>query len=172
MLTPFVLYRPFPPTDPPSGPIPRYELPQILAFVRAVTGESLHLSEDVDGSVYGTVNHAGYRTAWHFDQHPYSAAIVLQEPASGGAFEWVNDARRGGVAATDERVATLLAGGLAVNSSRPTAGTFSLFRGEDTLHQVSQPGSTPLYLGILVLAPWLHYHPTPVVPAGFYSSVP
>eukprot|EP00911_Craspedida_sp_UC1_P000032 UC1_evm1s27 len=116
-----------------------YSHSALRSWVSRAAGEPIFLSSDNDGSVYGTVNNAGYCTAWHFDQHPYSAAVVLHKPASGGAFEWVHNARQGGQLALESRIGALLDGVRDnVRQRLPRAGTLVLFRGESTLHQVAE----------------------------------
>ncbi len=66
-----------------------YRWPALREFVSRASNRTLYESTDADGAVYLTHNAAGYVTAWHFDQHPISCALVLQQTDAGGPFLWV-----------------------------------------------------------------------------------
>ena len=115
-----------------------YAWPPLLEFVRAATNSTLFLSADVDGSVYATVNRDGYLTAWHIDQHPVSAVLLLQKAEQGGQFLWVHGLVDQGDDAMYRELPGILDGTSSLIQSIATEpGTLVLFRGANTLHQVA-----------------------------------
>eukprot|EP00054_Salpingoeca_dolichothecata_P013247 m.73874 g.73874 ORF g.73874 m.73874 type:complete len:385 (+) comp20380_c0_seq2:42-1196(+) len=106
-------------------------------FVSAITQTPIYLSKDPKGSAYATVNAEGQVTSWHFDQSPFAVGFLLHEPVDGGLFQWVPHSREGGEEATLQRVTDLLDGTLQPEALSIKTGSFYIFQGNVTLHQVS-----------------------------------
>eukprot|EP00485_Elphidium_margaritaceum_P024459 CAMPEP_0202717238 /NCGR_PEP_ID=MMETSP1385-20130828/109552_1 /ASSEMBLY_ACC=CAM_ASM_000861 /TAXON_ID=933848 /ORGANISM="Elphidium margaritaceum" /LENGTH=154 /DNA_ID=CAMNT_0049379371 /DNA_START=1 /DNA_END=461 /DNA_ORIENTATION=- len=81
-------------SDVPQILIDLYHYPPVLQLFRRVAMlnnyQSLHLSVDAEGSVYGLVGTEGDIGGPHFDQHPFSCVWMLQKPLhDSGAFKFV-----------------------------------------------------------------------------------
>jgi hypothetical protein len=79
----------------------------------------------------------GDELGWHFDDADFVVTLMLQQPAAGGAFEYVPMLRT-----ADDRnprgVAALLAGDrTGVRTMSPEPGTLALFRGHLSPHRVT-----------------------------------
>ena len=137
-----------------SDLLPLYEWSPFLEFFKGVADEPLVLSADPEGAVYGTVNAADHVTAWHFDQHTYSAVAILQRAAVGGEFQFHPLTHDRPELETYSTVSQLLAGELVYHSINPPPGTLTFFRGQSTLHQVSTVcGSTTRVSAVWAFAP-------------------
>ena len=72
-----------------SSVVDMYRWQPLREFVSFACGRTLYESTDPEGAVYVTHNARDYVTAWHFDQHPVSCALIIQQTEAGGPFEWV-----------------------------------------------------------------------------------
>ena len=70
-----------------------YEWPPLLAFLRAVLSQELHLSADPMGAFYKNVYSVGDSRGWHFDNSKFSVSLILQPADSGGDFEFAPGSR-------------------------------------------------------------------------------
>ncbi len=69
-------------------------------------------------------------TAWHVDQHPVSAVLLLQNARKGGEFLWVHDLVKQGTAAMHAELQAIIDGSSAlIRSMASEPGSLVLFRG-------------------------------------------
>lgn len=125
-------------------------------FIGAILGKTaFYRLADPLGACSINVFVDGGEHGWHFDESEFSVTLMLQQPATGGDFEYVTGIR----GHADEK--QLLEGILNGDRSRVvqlpfTPGTLLIFGGRQTIHRVTQVrGSTPR------LVPVLCYSDTP-----------
>jgi hypothetical protein len=116
-----------------------YESDELTAFVGAALGvEPLSRQSDEIGALNVMLYDPGDELGWHFDDADFVVTLMLQQqPAAGGAFEYVPMLRT-----ADDRnprgVAALLAGDrTGVRTMSPEPGTLALFRGHLSPHRVT-----------------------------------
>jgi len=115
-----------------------YESDELTAFVGAALGvEPLFRQSDEIGALNVMLYDPGDELGWHFDNADFVVTLMLQQPAAGGAFEYVPMLRT-----ADDRnprgVAALLAGDrTGVRTMSPEPGTLALFRGHLSPHRVT-----------------------------------
>ncbi len=115
-----------------------YEWPPLVRFLAAVMGKpALHPMADPLARVNVMAYRDGEALNWHFDRSEFTTTLLLQEPESGGAFQYRRDLR------SDEDpnydgVARLLAGSDDQVRTLPlTPGTLNVFKGKNTAHRVT-----------------------------------
>lgn len=118
-----------------------YDSPVFRAFLCDVLGEAeLHEYADPLSSINVNYFLEGQELGWHFDNSSFAVTLLVQKPAAGGTFEYLDGMRS---ATRDEHneqgVADVLDG-------RPDRtpdvldqgpGALALFRGRDALHRVT-----------------------------------
>lgn len=129
---------------PGDGPIETlYRWDALTKFVRELLGfATLYRSACPHLSLNLGVEHEGDQFGWHFDTNDGVVSLLLQEPDTGGQFEFAPYIR----AEDDENyaeVARLFAGepGIA-RRSLMNAGTFVLFNGRRSCHRVTPVEAT------------------------------
>ena len=123
---------------PQSVPVWIYEWPQFIVFLAATMQmPTLFTMRDPLARVNVMCYREGEALNWHFDRSEYTTTLLLQEPSSGGEFQYRSDLRTG----TDpnyDGVARLLEGNDAeVKTLKLSAGTLNVFKGKNTLHRVT-----------------------------------
>lgn len=120
-----------------------FHWPALTEFVRGVLGfETLYTSACPHLALTLQIAHEGDSNGWHFDSNNGNITLLIQQPDSGGVFEYVPDLRedhdehydtvRDVFASPDDHVRR--------TDIRP--GTLVLFNGKYALHRVSPVGPT------------------------------
>ena len=120
-----------------------YQWPPLTEFIRRVLGiDTLYPSTCPHLALTLQLARAGDTNGWHFDGNDFVVSLLLQEPDSGGEFEYAPYVRT----AEDERYDRIAAvvDDPDRNAERPRieAGTFTLFKGDLSLHRVRPIGET------------------------------
>ena len=107
-------------------------------FLSRVLNQPVYRNQDRYQSLNISIMNAGGCQQWHFDSGPMVTTLLLQEPESGGVFEYVPELR------SDEnenfkQVQSVLDGDLQGSQQiEPKAGTLNLFRGHYSMHRVTE----------------------------------
>ena len=107
-------------------------------FLSRVLNRPVYRNQDRYQSLNISIMNAGGCQQWHFDSGPMVTTLLLQEPESGGVFEYVPELR------SDEnenfkQVQSVLDGDLQGSQQiEPKAGTLNLFRGHYSMHRVTE----------------------------------
>jgi hypothetical protein len=110
-------------------------LPDFLAQVLA---QPVYRNQDRYQSLNISMMNAGGCQQWHFDSGPMVTTLLLQEPETGGVFEYV-PALRSDENENFEQVQRVLDGDSQGNKQiEPKAGTLNLFRGHYSMHRVTE----------------------------------
>lgn len=115
----------------------------VLNFISSVMQKKLYPSTDTFGKYYANIFREGDGLNYHFDRSEYSISLILQPSEEGGDFEFLPNSRRI-VEGWDEMIVDIddIAEAVAPHSSvkRPklAAGDLYLFRGQNSLHRVSE----------------------------------
>ena len=115
-----------------------YLWPQLSEFVRLVLGyETLFRSDCPHLALTVQFAGDGDQNGWHFDGNDAVFSLLLQEPSAGGAFEYAPYIRSSSEE-NYEAVARVVADP-DTHAVRPpiSAGTFTLFKGDLSLHRVA-----------------------------------
>lgn len=115
-----------------------------LKFISSVLQTKLYPSADPYGKYYGNIFYVGDGLNWHFDRSEYSISLILQPSKEGGAFQFAPNSRDA-VQRWDEmpldvkQVSRSLEPHLvAVEEPTLMAGDMYIFRGQNSLHRVSE----------------------------------
>ena len=117
--------------------------PSVLDFISSVMQTKLYPSTDPFGKYYANIFREGDGLNYHFDRSEYSISLILQPSEEGGDFEFMPNSRRI-VEGWDEMIVDIndIAEAVTPHSSvkRPklAAGDLYLFRGQNSLHRVSE----------------------------------
>ncbi len=108
-------------------------------FLCSVLGEAA-LYEYADPLSSINLNYAepGQELGWHFDNSSFSVTLMIQEPESGGTFEYVGgtrDADKGEM--NFDAVDEVLNGDIPPERLNMDAGALVLFRGRNAIHRVA-----------------------------------
>lgn len=125
---------------PRESPLRRlYDSPAFRGFLCEVLGEaSLHAYADPLSSINIHYAKTGQELGWHFDNSSFAITLMVQEPESGGAFEYVGglrDADKGDMGFDGLR--KVLDGETKPKRLAMGAGALVLFRGRNALHRVT-----------------------------------
>tara|TARA_B100000614_G_C14441781_1_gene450508 strand:+ start:137 stop:943 length:807 start_codon:yes stop_codon:yes gene_type:complete len=108
-------------------------------FVANVVGEkNLYEYEDKLSSVNIHYASEGQELGWHFDNSSFAVTLLIQQPESGGEFQYIRDFRD-----TDkedmnyEGVDKLLKNQISYDTLNMNSGTLVLFRGKNSIHRVT-----------------------------------
>ena len=108
-------------------------------FVANVVGEkNLYEYEDKLSSVNIHFASEGQELGWHFDNSSFAVTLLIQQPESGGEFQYIRDFRD-----TDkedmnyEGVDKLLKNQMSYDTLTMNSGTLVLFRGKNSIHRVT-----------------------------------
>lgn len=120
-----------------TGLWPLYHEAGLRDFLAAVMGmPALYPMDDPLAGLNVMGYGAGDALNWHFDRSAFTTTLLLQEPESGGAFEYVRDLRSDDSPNYDA-VGALLDGALKPAVLPLSAGTLNVFKGQNTAHRVS-----------------------------------
>jgi hypothetical protein len=125
------------PTDSPLRDV--YENARFREFLCALLGvEAVYPYADRFSSINVHYAPRGRELGWHFDNSSFAVTTLLQEPESGGVFEYVPDVRDSddGDMAFD-RVAAVLNNAEHISQLNFDPGDLVLFRGRNALHRVT-----------------------------------
>ena len=116
-----------------------YRSNEFQSFLCSVLGEqALYEYEDPLSSINIHYAKEGQELGWHFDNSSFAITLLIQEPKSGGSFEFIRDFRK---TENDEMnyegVEKLLQGDITSNKLNMTSGSLVLFRGRDAIHRVT-----------------------------------
>lgn len=116
-----------------------YNAPVFRDFLCTVLNEpALYEYDDPLSSINIHYATEGQELGWHFDNSSFAITMLIQEPESGGEFEYIRAIRDSG---QDEMnfvgVADVLDDRRTPKTLAMKAGTLSLFRGRDAIHRVT-----------------------------------
>lgn len=116
----------------------------VLNFISSVMETKLYPSTDPFGKFYANIFREGDGLNYHFDRSEYSISLILQPSEEGGEFQFLPNSRTI-VEGWDEMIVDIddIAEAVAPHSleiKRPklAAGDLYLFRGQNSLHRVSE----------------------------------
>ncbi|KAL7438288.1 hypothetical protein ACHAXM_006424 [Skeletonema potamos] len=116
----------------------------ILDFISSVMQTKLYPSTDPYGKFYANIFREGDGLNYHFDRSEYSISLILQPSEEGGEFQFLPNSRAI-IEGWDEMILNVddIAEAVAAHSlelKRPNlaAGDLYLFRGQNSLHRVSE----------------------------------
>ncbi|AEX99779.1 hypothetical protein GU3_00115 [Oceanimonas sp. GK1] len=115
-----------------------YDAEVFREFLGEVLEETLYEYADPLSSINLHYASEGQELGWHFDNSSFATTLLIQKPAGGGVFEYVEnlrDADRGDM--NFEGVHRVLAGEVTPKKLNMDAGTLVLFRGRNAIHRVT-----------------------------------
>ncbi|MEM7564960.1 MAG: hypothetical protein AAF353_18250 [Pseudomonadota bacterium] len=115
-----------------------YQSDVMLKFLAAVIEQPVYRNMDPYQSLNISVMDRGGCQQWHFDGGNMVTTLLLQEPETGGIFEYVPGIRNDQEENFDEVQQILNGEHKKVKSLQLRAGTLSLFRGHYSLHRVTE----------------------------------
>jgi hypothetical protein len=114
-----------------------YRSPLMLGFLSEVLKQPVYQNRDPYQSLNISVMDQGGCQQWHFDSGNMVTTLLLQEPESGGVFEYA-PAIRSDSDENFEAVQAVLDGHSdRIKQNQLRAGTLSLFRGHYSMHRVT-----------------------------------
>lgn len=115
-----------------------YYSPVLPDFLSRVLNQPVYRNQDRYQSLNISIMNAGGCQQWHFDSGPMVTTLLLQEPESGGVFEYVPELRSD-ENENFEQVQSVLDGDLQGRQQiEPKASTLNLFRGHYSMHRVTE----------------------------------
>lgn len=116
-----------------------YDAPEFRGFLCAVLDvDELHEYADALSSINLHYANEGQELGWHFDNSSFAITLMIQDPGSGGVFEYVKDVRD---ADNDEMnydlAGKILDGVIPTKTLSMDAGALVLFRGRNSMHRVT-----------------------------------
>lgn len=130
-----------------------YDASEFRDYLGTVLEEaSLHPYADPLSSINLHYASEGQELGWHFDNSSFATTLLIEKPAQGGVFEYVEnlrDADRGDM--NYDGVDQVLAGRIAPKQLSMEPGTLVLFRGRNAMHRVT-PTVGPITRMLAVLA--------------------
>ena len=115
-----------------------------LGFISSILQTKLYPSSDPYGKYYANIFHIGDGLNWHFDRSEYSVSLILQPAEDGGNFQFAPNSR-GAVESWNEMPLdvedvsrALEPHSLVVEQPPLAAGDMYVFRGQNSLHRVSE----------------------------------
>ena len=108
-------------------------------FVANVVGEkNLYEYEDKLSSVNIHFASEGQELGWHFDNSSFAVTLLIQQPESGGEFQYVRDFRDSDKEEMNyDGVDKLLKNQMSYDTLNMNSGTLVLFRGKNSIHRVT-----------------------------------
>ena len=116
-----------------------YNAMEFRQFLCAVLDE-VELFEYGDAMSSVNLHYAseGQELGWHFDNSSFAITLMIQNPESGGAFEYVKDVRDADSGEMNYALAgQILDGDIPAKTLSMNAGTLVLFRGRNSIHRVT-----------------------------------
>jgi hypothetical protein len=133
-----------------------YEWDGMTDFLSGVLGYRVYRCADPLIALMISAMPTGGEQGWHFDDNEFVVSLLLQKPAEGGEFEYVQMIRDDDDPGTD-RIRRVFEGTSDEVTTAPlAAGTLALFRGTHSLHRVS-----PVVAGPARLIALLSFDPQP-----------
>lgn len=114
-----------------------YEWDGLTSLVEAIVNQPLNRTADPLVSCTLSYFSQGDELGWHYDSNEATVSLLLQAADEGGAFELVPRTRGHGVDAKEREQAVLDGQAEHLISPDLTAGTLSIFNGNQALHRVS-----------------------------------
>jgi len=116
-----------------------YDSKEFREFLCAVLDEAeLHEYADAMSSINLHYASEGQELGWHFDNSSFAITLMIQNPESGGAFEYVKDVRDADSGEMNyELSGKILDGDVPTKTLTMDAGTLVLFRGRNSMHRVT-----------------------------------
>ncbi|MBT8142057.1 MAG: 2OG-Fe(II) oxygenase [Gammaproteobacteria bacterium] len=116
-----------------------YNSNEFKSFLCSVLNEkALHPYADSMSSINLHYADKGQQLGWHFDNSSFAITLLIQEPQSGGEFEYVKDVRDADAGDVNYAIATrVLDGEITAKKLSLKAGTLLLFRGRNAMHRVT-----------------------------------
>ncbi len=116
-----------------------YDAAEFRDFLCAVLDETeLHEYADAMSSINLHYASEGQELGWHFDNSSFAITLMIQNPESGGAFEYVKDVRDADSGEMNYELSEkILDGGVPTKTLTMGAGTLVLFRGRNSMHRVT-----------------------------------
>ena len=108
-------------------------------FLCTVLGEDqIHPYADRLSSINLHYAHTGQELGWHFDNSSFAITLLIQKPAGGGVFEFVENLRNADIGDMNyPGVSRVLDGLGAVRQLAIEEGDLVLFRGRNAMHRVT-----------------------------------
>lgn len=130
-----------------------YDAPDFREFLCAVLDETeLHGYADALSSINLHYAAEGQELGWHFDNSSFAITLMIQNPESGGEFEYVTDVRDADCGDMNYEIAgKVLDGEITPNALTIDNGALVLFRGRNSMHRVT-PTKGALTRMLVVLA--------------------
>ena len=124
---------------PDGAPLKRlYEDDDMTRFIGAVLGiETLYRSEDPLDCLEIASFYPGDELGWHFDNSEFSVTLMLQEPESGGEFDYYPALRSDGEPNYDGVRHAIDSDGEGSIRIGTAPGTLAVFHGHHALHRVA-----------------------------------
>ena len=120
-----------------------FHWPALTEFVRRVLGfETLYTSACPHLALTLQISHEGDGNGWHFDSNNGNVTLLIQQPDSGGTFEYVPDLREDHDEHYDDVRDVFDTPERHVRRTDIKPGTLVLFNGKYALHRVSTVGPT------------------------------
>ncbi len=99
---------------------------ELYAYGDAVSSINLHYASE------------GQELGWHFDNSSFAITLMIQDPESGGTFEYVKDVRDADSGEMNyELSGKILDGNVPTKTLAMDAGALVLFRGRNSMHRVT-----------------------------------
>lgn len=116
-----------------------YDSTEFREFLCAVLDETeLHEYADAMSSINLHFASEGQELGWHFDNSSFAITLLIQNPESGGAFEYVKDVRDADSGEMNYELSEkILDGAIPTKILTMDAGTLVLFRGRNSMHRVT-----------------------------------
>lgn len=116
-----------------------YDATEFRQFLCAVLGEDeLHEYSDALSSINLHYARDGQELGWHFDNSSFAITLMIQNPESGGVFEYVKNVRDADNGEMNyEYCGEVLDGNAPSKNLTMEAGTLVLFRGRNSMHRVT-----------------------------------
>lgn len=116
-----------------------YENKELQKLISAIVnkGEVYHYSCPLGALNIAIMTHKNY-LRWHFDESEFVVSIPLQDPKSGGDFEYVSNIRTEDDQNYDEVRKILQGDHNKIRKLEASPGSLVLFQGKHTIHRVSK----------------------------------
>lgn len=136
-----------------------YNAEDFRDFLGDVLEETLYEYADSLSSINLHYASEGQELGWHFDNSSFATTLLIQKPAGGGVFEYVENLRDADSGDMNfEGVSRVLAGEIVPKKLSMEPGALVLFRGRNAIHRV-----TPTEGGITRMLVVLAYNNQPGV---------
>lgn len=115
-----------------------YEFPPLIRFIADVMQKpQLFTMPDPLARVNVMAYRDGEALNWHFDRSEFTTTLLLQNPEAGGVFEYRSDLRSDSSPNYDGVARLLNNEDPKRKSTQVSAGTLTVFRGQNTAHRVT-----------------------------------